>query len=208
MRRLDQVLLLLVVAAVVLVAAAARVPHWPGDVALTRLVQGVSPDTAWAETVTESASPPWGFGLAALAVAISWWLAGWRAAIVVAVAFGSLWWIGDWVKLLIGRPRPSPSLVGVTGSPRGYSFPSTFALIYAATVGAVALVSAFWSRKRGRGAIAAAGVALLAVGGLARIALGAHWPSDILVSYLVGLVWTAVLLRLVAKAPTPSNSAT
>lgn len=208
MRRLDQVLILLAVAAVVLVAAAAGVRCWPGDVAFTRFVQGLSPDAAWAETVTKSASPPWSFGLAALAAGIVWWLAGWRAAIVVALAFGSLWWIGDWVKPLIGRPRPSPSLVGVTGSPRGYSFPSTFALIYAATVGAVALVSAFWSRKRGQGAIVAAGVALLAVGGLARIALGAHWPSDILVSYLVGLVWTAVLLRLVARAPTPSNSAT
>jgi membrane-associated phospholipid phosphatase len=201
MRQFDQVLLLMTLVAIALVAAAARVPHWPGDIALTRFLQESSPDTAWAETVTKSASPPWSFGLAAFAAAIAWWLAGWRAALVVALSFGSLWWIGDWVKPFIGRPRPSPTLVDVTGSPRGYSFPSTFALTYAATVGAVALVSAFWSRKRGRRAIAAVCVALLVVGGLARIALGAHWPSDVLASYLVGLVWSAMLLRVVAGRP-------
>lgn len=205
MRRLDQVLVVLSVAAMILVAATVWVPHWPGDITITRFVQGLSPDTTWAETVTKSASRPWSLGLVAVAGAIAWWLAGWRAAIVVALAFGSMWWLGDWVKPLVGRPRPSPDLVRVTGSPRGLSFPSTFALIYATTVGALALIAAYWSRRRGRGAMVATSVALLVVGGLARIALGAHWPSDILVSYLVGLVWFAILLRLIAGAPNRLN---
>jgi membrane-associated phospholipid phosphatase len=205
MRRLGQVLIVLALAATALVAAAGRLPHWPGDIAVTRFVQGLSRDTAWAETVTKSASAPWSFGLVALAAAIAWWLAGWRAAVAIAVAFGSMWWIGDWVKPVIGRPRPSPAFVSVTGSPRGFSFPSTFALVYATTVGALALVAAFWSRRGRKGAIVAAAVALLVLGGLARIALGAHWPSDILVSYLVGLVWSAILLRLAAGAPTRLN---
>lgn len=153
MRRLDQVLVVLSVAAMILVAATVWVPHWPGDITITRFVQGLSPDTTWAETVTKSASRPWSLGLVAVAGAIAWWLAGWRAAIVVALAFGSMWWLGDWVKPLVGRPRPSPDLVRVTGSPRGLSFPSTFALIYATTVGALALIAAYWSRRRGRGAM-------------------------------------------------------
>lgn len=197
MGRLDRVLIVLTLAAIVLGAAAARVPHWPGDVAVTRFVQELSPGTAWADAVTKSASPPWSFELVTLAGVIAWWLAGWRAAMVVAIAFGSMWWIGDRAKPLIGRPRPSPAVVTVTGSPRGFSFPSTFALVYATTVGALSLV-AFWSRRGGRGAIVATAVALLVLGGLARIALGAHWPSDIIASYLIGLVWTAVLLRLAA----------
>ena len=201
MRRLDRVLIVLVPATIVLVATIARVPIWPGDVGVTGLAQRLSPGKGWAETITQSASAPWSFGLVSLSAAVAWALAGWRAAVAIALAFGSMWAIGDWVKPFIGRPRPYAALVSVTGSPRGFSFPSTFALAYATTLGALALVAAFWSRRRGQGAIVATCVVLLLIGGLARITLGAHWPSDVLVSYIVGLVWSAILLRLIAGPP-------
>jgi membrane-associated phospholipid phosphatase len=41
-----------------------------------------------------------------------------------------------------------------------------------------------------------AGALLLFVGGSARIVLGAHWPSDVVASYLIGLVWAALLVSL------------
>ena len=201
MRRPDRVLIVLAFAAVILTVAAARVPIWPGDVAVTRSLQAVSPGTAWAEAMTKSASAPWSFILALSAGAIVWWMAGWRAAVAVALAFGSMWMIGEWVKPLVGRPRPSAALVRVIGAPKGYSFPSTFALVYSTTIGALALVAAFGSLTRGRGAIVASCVFLLSAGGLARITLGAHWPSDVLATYVVGLTWSAVLLRIVAGAP-------
>jgi membrane-associated phospholipid phosphatase len=40
-------------------------------------------------------------------------------------------------------------------------------------------------------------VALLILGWVARIALGAHWPSDVIISYYVGLLWAAFLIRFV-----------
>jgi membrane-associated phospholipid phosphatase len=201
MPRSDRTLSLLTLAAVILVIAAGRMQVWPGDLAVTRLVQLRSPGFTWAEALTKTASAPWSVMLAALCAAISGWMGGWRMAAAVALAFGSMWTIGEWVKPLIGRPRPPAALVRVIGSPKGFSFPSTFALVYSTTIGAVALVAALWSRRQGQGAIVATCVVLLLLGGLARITLGAHWPSDIVATYGVGLVWSAILLRTVAGPP-------
>jgi undecaprenyl-diphosphatase len=201
MRRPDRVLIVLAFAAVILTVAAARGPIWPGDVAVTGYLQALSPGTAWAEAMTKSASAPWSFILALSVGAIIWWVAGWRPAVAVALAFGSMWMMGEWVKPLIARPRPSAALVRVIGTPKGFSFPSTFALVYSTTIGALALVAACGSLTRGKGAIVASCVFLLLAGGIARITLGAHWPSDILATYVVGLTWSAVLLRVIAGAP-------
>ena len=37
---------------------------------------------------------------------------------------------------------------------------------------------------------------LLAFGWIARVALGAHWPSDVIISYYLGLLWAAFIIRL------------
>jgi membrane-associated phospholipid phosphatase len=33
------------------------------------------------------------------------------------------------------------------------------------------------------------------LGFAARLALGAHWPGDLLLSWLIGLLWAAFLIR-------------
>jgi membrane-associated phospholipid phosphatase len=50
--------------------------------------------------------------------------------------------------------------------------------------------------RRTRWVMVLAGALLLFVGGSARIVLGAHWPSDVVASYLIGLVWAALLVSL------------
>lgn len=169
----------------------------PGDVSVTRFLQSIAPaSNSWAEAITTSAKIPWNFLLLAITVLLSWLIAGWRAAVFAAVCFAGLLLIGPWLQGLIARPRPSPSLVRVGGSPSGYSFPSIFALTYAATVGYLAILA--WrvgsGRSRWIGVLACA--LLLFVGGSARVVLGAHWPSDVLASYLIGLGWAALLVSL------------
>jgi undecaprenyl-diphosphatase len=123
-------------------------------------------------------------------------IAGWRAAVFAAVCFAGLLLLGPSLQGVIARPRPSPSLVRVVGSPSGYSFPSIFALTYAATVGYLAVLAWRAAAGRARWVVVLVCGLLLFVGGSARIVLGAHWPSDVLASYLIGLVWAALLVSL------------
>ena len=42
--------------------------------------------------------------------------------------------------------------------------------------------------------------AFLFLGFVARVALAAHWPSDVTISYYLGLLWAALLIRFVPLA--------
>lgn len=185
------------VAAVLVSIAAAKFAYFPGDVALARLVQSATgADVSWARAVTNTINPPWNVLFLAVIAALAWLLAGWRGAIVVLIGFGSLALAEPHIKGLIARPRPSPLLVRVTGSPTGFSFPSGFGMLYFSLFGTLMILA--WQRMAGPTrtiTIILCGLFLL-VGGCARIALGAHWPSDILGAWLVGLAWILLLMRL------------
>jgi membrane-associated phospholipid phosphatase len=74
-----------------------------------------------------------------------------------------------------------------------------FALIYFSTFGWLAVLA--YHRLTGkvrRVSVLLCGLILL-VGGSARVALGAHWPSDIYGAYLIGLVWTMLLMLAVIR---------
>jgi membrane-associated phospholipid phosphatase len=74
-----------------------------------------------------------------------------------------------------------------------------FALTYASTLGYLAIQAA--RKKSGLlwAILLFVCCAFLITGGLARIVLGAHWPSDIVISYLIALLWALFLLRVAAK---------
>jgi membrane-associated phospholipid phosphatase len=122
-------------------------------------------------------------------------LAGWRAALLALAGYAGMWILGKWLGPLIARPRPAPDLVRVAEKLSGYSFPSTFALVYASTVGFLAVLCAAKTSGKQRILLVGTFCALLLTGWVARIALGAHWPSDVLLSYLIGLLWAALLMR-------------
>jgi membrane-associated phospholipid phosphatase len=183
---------------IVLSLAAVRFPYFPGDVTFARLLQSVAPGSKkWAESVTSTAKTPWSLVLLAASVLFSWAVARWRAALLAVASFLLAWGLGIWLNPLVARPRPTPELIRVVGSPSGYSFPSAFALTYAATLGFLAVLAALKCRGGPRWAALVTCSALLAIGGWARVALGAHWPSDILISYLMGILWSVLLLRFV-----------
>jgi len=186
-----------IIVTALLSVAVARSAHLPGDVSVTGFLQSVAPaDNSWAEAMTTSAKTPWNFLLLAITFLLSRLIAGWRASVLAVVCFGGLLLIGPWLQGVIARPRPSPSLVRVVGSSSGYSFPSIFALTYAATVGYLAVLAWRAMAGRARWGVVLACALLLFVGGSARVVLGAHWPSDVVASYLIGLVWAALLVSL------------
>jgi undecaprenyl-diphosphatase len=188
---------LAVLLTVVFGAQARFLSYAPGDVEITRVIQGLSPGTGWVAPMVATASAPLKYGLMAIAVLGAWRLAGMRAALVVVGAIVLEQTCAEGSKALFGRPRPSRDLVAVMGNPTGLSFPSTFLTLYSVTVGALVVLA--WRARRAplRAPVLVVGAAVLVVGACARIVPGAHWPSDAIGTLAICLAWLAAAFSAV-----------
>jgi undecaprenyl-diphosphatase len=190
--------LVLLILAVLLTLCLKYFPYLPGDVSSTRLIQSALPESKyWAQVMSSSAKMPWVLGLIAVTFIVSWAVAGWRASLLSLVTFLGLWLLGTWLGPVISQPRPSPGLVQVFDKSPGSAFPSIFAFNFTATVGFVGVLAAMKSSGNLRLPLVVICASLLVIGGIARIALAAHWPSDVAISYLIGLLWVTLLVRFV-----------
>jgi undecaprenyl-diphosphatase len=132
--------------------------------------------------------------LAALGFAI---LRGKRrlAVLILAAGTGALL-LNDTLKSLYDRPRPQVPNLRIA-SP---SFPSGHAMASAAVYLSLAAVLAVREpQRRMRVYMLGLGFTLTLLVGLSRVYLGAHYPSDVLAGWLVGVVW-AVLCGLASVA--------
>jgi membrane-associated phospholipid phosphatase len=198
MKLKEKAWLILLAVAVSFTFAAGFWPHFPGDIAVTRLVQSLAPKpVSWAQWISSTAGFPWSLVFLVTTVALSWIIAGWRAALLSLVSFGGMSVLGRFLGAVVARPRPSPELVNVAKQLSGYSFPSIFALTYASTVGFVAALFAVKTSGALRIVVMALCGIMLFVGWIARVTLGAHWPSDVGLSYLIALLWATLLFRFV-----------
>lgn len=99
-----------------------------------------------------------------------------------------------WLKAMIGRPRPQvvPHLMEVTSM----SYPSGHATMGITLYLALALLGG-WAIGAGRAvhgyALTVATVVGLLVG-VSRVALGVHYPSDVLGGWLLGAIWISLLV--------------
>ena len=119
-----------------------------------------------------------------------------RLVMVIAVVLIGSALLTDAVKDLVMRQRPPDPITGTNG----YSFPSGHTLNSTATYGLLAVIA--WRSRLSlairRLAVTMGFVAPILVG-LSRIALGAHWPTDVLAGWLAGIAFVAlgaVLIRL------------
>ncbi|MFM8532453.1 MAG: phosphatase PAP2 family protein, partial [Acidimicrobiia bacterium] len=103
-------------------------------------------------------------------------------------------------KAWFARPRPSPDLINVVGRPSGFSFPSTTITFFAVTFGTVGLAAAMQRKAPNRIPVMVLMFGTLIAGCLARVALGAHWPSDVLLTSAIVLTWIWATARVVLKA--------
>jgi membrane-associated phospholipid phosphatase len=198
MRTKELVWLALLVLAVLLTICFKYVPYLPGDVSVTRFIQSVLPESkSWAQVLSSTAKTPWVLVLIAITFVLSWVIAGWRAAFLSLASFGGLWLLGRWLGTVIAQPRPSPELVQVAEAASGSAFPSIFAFNFMSTVGFLAVLAAVKGWGKLRAALLVICISLLIIGGIARIELAAHWPSDVTVSYLIGLLWITLLMRFI-----------
>jgi membrane-associated phospholipid phosphatase len=178
-----------------LIGAAVRMePHFAGDVPVARAVQAVSPGTSWATTYTQSAVSPAKWIVAAVALVICFAFAGWPGALFFVVVLTLEQTVGEPSKSLFMRPRPSPDLVQVVGRPTGYSFPSTFMTFHTVVLGSIWLLARQARASAGRSIALLAVPLLIIVGWACRVVVGAHWPSDVVLTTILWGMWLALLL--------------
>lgn len=161
----------------------------PGDVAVTLSLQsvfGASPP--WAEWLTDTAKPPLVVMTMIIGAGLAWLTAGWRAASAVPLAFGFAGLIDKALRAMIVAPRPSAELVEVTSASSSSGLPSTFGLVFGSVFGVVLM-----SRASHRSTAMLQGMAALSIvaGAAARVVLGGHWSSQMLVSIWLGLAAAA-----------------
>jgi membrane-associated phospholipid phosphatase len=123
---------------------------------------------------------------------------GLRAEGVICMAgTGSGWLVNQLLKVSIGRPRPSDALVNVDGTFHFKSFPSGHVVFFVEFFGFL-LFLALVLLKRGllRDASMVVPGLLIALVGLSRVYLGAHWPSDVVGAYLAGGIWLMLMIEV------------
>jgi membrane-associated phospholipid phosphatase len=193
--------IVLFVIATLAVLAAKYYDYFPGDVAIEKWVQSLTDrNLKWAEVVSDAAKSPWIFYILVIVFVVSWYLAGWRAAFASILIFLIMQILGNWLGPFVARPRPSAELVNVLKPLSGYSFPSISALRYAATFGFLAVLTLINGEGAVRICLVIVCITLLILCFLARVALAAHWPSDVIISYYIALLFAVLLIKLVPKS--------
>jgi membrane-associated phospholipid phosphatase len=173
-------------------------PYFAGDIAITRMVQSASPPPAsWAAAVSRLAPAPGKYYVIAVVLTAAIFVGGWQGAALIAGFLLLEQYGAEPTKAFFARPRPSRDLVAVVGGFGGYTFPSTTITFLSVTFGGLGLVAMMRKNAPYRLPVMAIAFGMLVLGGAARVALGAHWPSDVLLTTLICLVWIWAAARVV-----------
>ncbi|GEM_PF-248113 len=128
-------------------------------------------------------------------VVLIFWLLNMRLEAIFVVLTVPADVIGAIIKLVVGRPRPSPDLVHVVDRLNSYSFPSGHTLHYTVFYGFILFVLAINFRSSpGRNLLMVICALLIALVGLSRVYLGEHWASDVVGGYLIGALYLVPLI--------------
>jgi membrane-associated phospholipid phosphatase len=109
-------------------------------------------------------------------------------AVFFAAAVGVVWVVNPLLKQLVGRSRPD--LWPLPPDVSEYSFPSGHAANTAALVGALVVI------LHRRPAAVLLGAAVLLAVGWSQLALGRHYPTDVLAGWIWALTWVWALTRI------------
>ena len=119
----------------------------------------------------------------------------------IGAALGSI--LDTLLKEISDRPRPASSLVQVLGHYTNESFPSGHVFFYVEFFGFLLFLSLLYLKPGWRRAIILTLLILLiALVGVSRVYLGAHWPSDVAGAYLGGGIWLWLMIAVYRRLRT------
>jgi len=182
-----------------LATLAHRYAYFEWDLALAQRIQSVSlPGFGGLMTVVSLLGSGWLPWLLVVTTGLVLISAGLRIEGLVTLAGTGLGWaVNMLLKFLIARPRPSDTLVRVTGKFHYESFPSGHVVFFIEFFGFL-LFLAYVLLKPGRlryAALMLLGLLIILVG-VSRVYLGAHWPSDVAGAYLAGGSWLILMIEI------------
>ena len=180
----------------------ATVEHASWEVEATRWLQTESPSAlrAVAEFMTFIGRSPVSTLIPTIAL-LALWFSGRRrlSAFLALAALARV--MSVVVKELVDRPRPSDSLVNVVHQLGDPSFPSGHVLGATLFYGfLIYCAESCIPQRRLRRFVQAALVLVIGLMGYARVQLGAHWPTDALGGYAIGLLILSAVVWLHSRA--------
>ncbi len=186
-------------AGVALAALAAANDRLPGDLAAARAVQDWPfPGEPLADAVRLLTGTEVVIAIGAVLAAAAWLAGRRRPALAFAAGLAAVVLLQFLLKEIVDRPRPDPGLVDLRAGFSSASFPSGHAMSAAYLYGFLVPLALAAPVSRGVRAVAAAvPIVFLAIGGIANVWLGVHWPSDVIGGWLWAL---AVLIPAAAAA--------
>ena len=165
------------------------------DLRITLALQHLTSADAWFRAASRLGGEPVNIVAPIIAIfalgAVAWWReAVWLTASVVGETV-----LQHASKLVVGRVRPGFP-VRVEELTWGSSFPSGHVMEYLALFGfLIVIVSTRLRPSVMRTIVMIALIALCCVIGPSRVYLGAHWTTDVIGAYLIGLWWLSVCAR-------------
>ena len=122
----------------------------------------------------------------------------WRSALFVAGVLSSGIGLSSAIKHWVGRPRPDLVAhldhVGSQSFPSGHALNSTLFYLVAAL-----LLADFLRGRVARWGVYFAATGLILATGISRIALGVHYPSDVIAGWLIGVAWFGLWFSLTRR---------
>jgi undecaprenyl-diphosphatase len=116
----------------------------------------------------------------------------------LALSVGGAALLNNLFKLAIARPRPAADLVTVLSTVDGRSFPSGHVTFYVCYFGFLifAVLALLPRGNTVRKVLLVLFAIPIALVGLSRVYLGAHWPSDTIGGYLFSGLWLAFSVEM------------
>jgi membrane-associated phospholipid phosphatase len=197
---------LIVCAALALLAH--RYAYFEWDVALAQRIQSVTlPGFDWLMTAVSLLGSAWLPWLLVVTTGLLLINVGFGIEGIMTLAGSALGWpVNMLMKWVIGRPRPSDTLVHVSGKFYYESFPSGHAVFFVEFFGFLFFLAyVLLKPSRLRYAILTMLGLLIGLVGVSRVYLGAHWPSDVAGAYLAGGMWLILMIEVYRRLKARRN---